>query len=79
MLSSRNAREAVMFDDTFLHEAANESDEVRAVLFLDVARKMPWHLALLNKVFLWIAHQDKAVRQIRTNAKVTAAAKPEAF
>ena len=65
--------EAVLFDDTFLHEAANESDQVRVVLFLDVARKMPWRLALLNRLFLWIAHQDKSVREIRANAKIKAA------
>jgi len=38
-----------------------------------VARKMVWPLALLNRLFLWIAHQDKSVREIRANAKVTAA------
>jgi aspartyl/asparaginyl beta-hydroxylase (cupin superfamily) len=65
--------EAVLFDDTFLHEAANESDQVRVVLFLDVARKMIWPLALLNRLFLWIAHQDKSVREIRANAKITTA------
>ena len=65
--------EAVLFDDTFLHEAANESDSVRVVLFLDVARKMVWPLALLNRLFLWIAHQDKSVREIRANAKITTA------
>ncbi len=65
--------EAVLFDDTFLHDAANESDSARVVLFLDVARKMPWPLALLNRLFLWIAHQDKSVREIRTNAKIRAA------
>jgi len=62
--------EAVLFDDTFLHEAANESDSVRVVLFLDVARKMPWWLSGLNRLFLWIAHQDKSVREIRANAKI---------
>jgi aspartyl/asparaginyl beta-hydroxylase (cupin superfamily) len=65
--------EAVLFDDTFLHEAANESDSVRVVLFLDVARKMIWPLAMLNRFFLWIAHQDKSVREIRANAKITTA------
>ena len=65
--------EAVLFDDTFLHDAANESDQVRVVLFLDVARKMVWPLALLNRLFLWIAHQDKSVREIRANAKITTA------
>jgi len=62
--------EAVLFDDTFLHEAANESDSMRVVLFLDVARKMPWWLSGLNRFFLWIAHQDKSVREIRANAKI---------
>jgi len=62
--------EAVLFDDTFLHDAANDTDQVRVVLFLDVARKMPWWLALLNRLFLWIAHQEKSVREVRTNAKV---------
>ncbi len=62
---------AVLFDDTFLHEAANESDEVRAVLFLDVARKMPWHLSLLNRFFLALAHRNESVRKIRTNARIT--------
>ncbi len=62
--------EAVLFDDTFLHDAANESDQVRVVLFLDLARKMPWPLALLNRLFLWIAHQDKSVREVRKNATI---------
>jgi hypothetical protein len=43
------------------------------VLFLDVARKMPWGLSLLNRLFLWIAHRDKSVREIRRNAKIKAA------
>jgi aspartyl/asparaginyl beta-hydroxylase (cupin superfamily) len=63
---------SVLFDDTFLHEAVNESDEVRVVLFLDVARKMPWHLSLLNRLFLAIAHMDASIRQIRTNARINA-------
>jgi beta-hydroxylase len=65
--------EAVLFDDTFLHDAANESDQVRVVLFLDLARKMPWPLALLNRLFLWIAHRDKSVREIRRNATIRTA------
>jgi aspartyl/asparaginyl beta-hydroxylase (cupin superfamily) len=62
--------QAVLFDDTFLHDAANESDEVRVVLFLDVARKMPWPLRVLNWVFLGIAHRTDAVKQVRQNAKI---------
>ena len=56
-----------------LHDAANQTDQVRVVLFLDVARKMVWPLALLNRLFLWIAHKDKSVREIRANAKIKAA------
>ena len=38
----------VMFDDTYLHSAENNSDETRVVLFLDIKRKY-------NNVFLdWI-------------------------
>ena len=62
--------QAVLFDDTFLHDAANESDQVRVVLFLDVARRMPWPLRLLNWLFLGIAHQTDAVKQVRENAKI---------
>ena len=62
--------QAVLFDDTFLHDAANESDQVRVVLFLDVARKMPWPLRLLNRLFLAIAHKTDAVKQVRENAKI---------
>ena len=48
-------------------------DQVRVVLFLDVARKMVWPLALLNRLFLWIAHQDKSVKEIRRNATIKTA------
>lgn len=64
--------ESVLFDDTFLHDACNDSDQVRVVLFLDVARKMRWPLSLMNRFFLWIAHRTEAVKQIQQNAKVKA-------
>ena len=60
--------QGVMFDDTFLHEAANESDEVRVVLFLDVARKLPWYLSVFNKLVLWVVHKESSVRRIRERA-----------
>ena len=63
--------EGVLFDDTFLHDAANESDEVRVVLWLDLARRMRPPLAQLNRFFLWVAHRDPTVREIRRNAVVT--------
>jgi hypothetical protein len=38
-----------------------------------VARKMPWPLRLLNRLFLGIAHQTDAVKQVRENAKIKVA------
>ena len=61
---------SVMFDDTFLHDAANESSEVRVVLFLDVVRKMPLHLSLLNRLCLTIADMDPSIRGIRVSARM---------
>jgi aspartyl/asparaginyl beta-hydroxylase (cupin superfamily) len=60
--------EGVMFDDTFLHDAHNDSDEVRVVLWLDVARRLPWHLHLFNKLVLFIAHQEESVKRARRRA-----------
>lgn len=62
--------EGVVFDDTYLHDAANESDEVRVVLWLDLAKKLPWYVQPVNRLFLWIAHRDESVRRIRDRARV---------
>jgi beta-hydroxylase len=66
--------EGVLFDDTFLHDAANESGEVRVVLWLDLARKMPLVFDLINRTALWIGFRDPSVKQIRENAIVRPAA-----
>jgi aspartyl/asparaginyl beta-hydroxylase (cupin superfamily) len=60
--------EGVLFDDTFLHDAHNDSDEVGVVLWLDVARRLPWHLHLFNKLVLFIAHQEESVKRTRCRA-----------
>ena len=62
--------EGVLFDDTFLHDAANESGEVRVVLWLDIARRMSWPLELLNRTALWVAYRDPSVKAIGRNAVV---------
>ena len=62
--------EGVVFDDTFLHDAANYSDQVRVVLWLDLRRKMPLPLQLLNRLILHIARYDPAVKQILKDAVV---------
>jgi len=45
----------VLFDDTYRHEVWNDTDGVRVVLLIDVARPFPPVLAALNKTILGIA------------------------
>jgi|HubBroStandDraft_1064217.scaffolds.fasta_scaffold14124_3 ornithine lipid ester-linked acyl 2-hydroxylase len=66
--------EGVMFDDTFLHDAKNGSDQVRVVLWLDIRRRMPPYLSALNTVLLEIAHRAPALAAVRKNAVLRAAA-----
>jgi len=40
--------ESVMFDDTYVHDATNDSDEYRVVLFVDVFRRYPWYAFYKN-------------------------------
>jgi beta-hydroxylase len=65
----RNGR-GVIFDDTNLHDAANESDEVRVVLWLDLARRMPRALSLFNRACLRAVYLEPSVRRFRENAVV---------
>ena len=61
----------VIFDDYNLHDAANDSDQIRVVLWIDIARVMPWYLHVLNKLLLGVAYMESSVRRIRSDAKVT--------
>lgn len=65
----RNGR-GVMFDDTNLHDAMNDSAEVRVVLWLDVARKLPRFLDLYNRALLKAVYYEPSVRRFRENAVV---------
>lgn len=60
----------VIFDDTNLHDAANESDHVRVVLWLDVVRKLPPALSLLTRAVLAAVYRMPSIRRIRRNAVV---------
>ena len=73
----RNGR-GVVFDDTNLHDAANESDAVRVVLWLDVARKLPPALALYNRALLAALYHETSIRRFRENALVRWRAAPGA-
>lgn len=60
--------EGIVFDDTCLHDAANESDSPRAVLFLDLRRPLPRLLRMANAAFLALARLDPALRSIHRDA-----------
>jgi ornithine lipid ester-linked acyl 2-hydroxylase len=60
--------EGIVFDDTYLHDASNESDAPRAVLFLDLRRPLPWYLHVPNRLFIWLAQFDPTLREIHRDA-----------
>jgi aspartyl/asparaginyl beta-hydroxylase (cupin superfamily) len=62
--------EGVIFDDTLLHDASNESDEVRVVLWIDIRRPMPFYLDWLHRTFLWAAFKHPYFKQRREDATV---------
>lgn len=49
------AGEVVYFDDTYEHEAFNNTEEIRVVLFMDVLRPMKFPYNWLNNFLLFIA------------------------
>ncbi len=53
---------SLIFDDTHLHEAWNDSDEIRVVLFVDFVRPLPWVLAQLNRFTLYLISRTTFVQ-----------------
>ena len=43
---------SLVFDDTWPHQVANETDEIRVVLFLDFARPLPRVVASINRAMI---------------------------
>jgi len=41
---------SLIFDDSFDHEAWNDSDFDRVILFVDFLRPLPFHLAMMNRL-----------------------------
>lgn len=64
------AGEGVVFDDTLLHDAANESDEIRVVLWVDIRRPMPIILDWIHGACISIAMLHPTIRRLRRNAIV---------
>jgi aspartyl/asparaginyl beta-hydroxylase (cupin superfamily) len=58
---------SLVFDDTFEHEAWNDSDEIRVVLFVDVLRKLPWYLAAPNRAFIGAIQRSPFIKRALAN------------
>ena len=53
----------VLFDDTYEHEVHNDTDELRAVLFIDVDRPMDWLGTVFNRIILALIQASPYVKQ----------------
>lgn len=59
--------EAVVFDETFIHHAENESDTPRMILFCDVERPLRWGWArAINRVFKRVAMKAAASQNLES-------------
>lgn len=59
--------EGFTFDNRYEHEAWNNSDEVRVVLFLDFLRPLPSIITLLNKTVVNMISRASFVKEARRN------------
>ena len=58
---------SLMFDDTFYHEAWNETDDYRVVLFLDIARPLRFPLSLVNWLVNNLIAASPIIQEAKTN------------
>lgn len=57
--------ESMIFDDSFVHSAANESQALRVVLFLDFARPVPALLRPINRLMIGLIGMTEFARRPR--------------
>src|SRR5690606_11091874 len=64
--------EDVLFDDTYLHEVWNKSEERRVVLFIDVLREkgLPKRMIAINRWMFKILRNSKKLQKAAKNAEV---------
>ena len=55
----------IMFDDTYEHEAWNDTKETRVVLFLDITRPMKFPFNIINSVIITMIRWSPTVRKTR--------------
>ncbi len=61
---------SLVFDDTFLHEAHNDSPEMRVILFVDFKRKFPFPINVLNNFILFLMRSSPFVANAVKNIEL---------
>ena len=61
------AGKTLIFDDSYLHEAWNQTDEVRVVLFLDIVRPMRFPASTLNHLLINLIRWSPYIRDAHKN------------
>lgn len=59
--------ESLIFDDTYLHEAWNNSDEIRVVLFMDILRPLKFPGNILNAGILNLIKRSAYIQDAKKN------------
>jgi len=59
--------ESLIFDDTYLHEAWNKSDEIRVVLFMDILRPLKFPGNFLNDIILSLIKRSSYIQDAKNN------------
>jgi beta-hydroxylase len=59
----------MIFDDTYEHEVWNDTDELRAVLFVDVMRPLPRPDATLNALIVKAIGVSPFIQDARRNQR----------
>lgn len=59
--------QSLIFDDTYLHEAWNKSDEIRVVLFMDILRPLRFPGNILNGAILNLIKRSAYIQDAKKN------------
>lgn len=61
---------SLIFDDTYQHEAWNDSDEIRVVLFMDILRPLQFPGNLLNSTILSLIKRSSFIQDAKKNQEL---------
>lgn len=59
---------SLVFDDSYLHEAWNNSDEMRVVLFVDFVRPLPFPVSVINRAVIWLLAKSPFIQNVLKGA-----------